>query len=717
MTKADAKYILYLKNPWSCTECISNILPLYACPTPQNTKTEKFKVKCSSCNGFSYSPINVRTCDFCDKKVHLKCWNQGLGCTACCEAMIPGFHSYSHELLDDPYLKNDKMYNPYSNSHFTQLIGDALENESVSNNEFSEISEILINCKYTQPKNSAPSSDNELSIFSLNIQTLANKIDEFRENITLYNKYDVLLFNETNCIIDKLPNGIHDLILDGFYEPQVQAPRRSSGKGGGLAIYVNKRVCDYDNIECFTPYSEPDNNSGEFQFIKIKDCKKHHKTIILGNVYRSPSNQPEKFNKLFDSILHKLDNKKHSNKLIYIVGDFNEDLIKYDTNVNCQNLIDNAHSHGFVQIISRPTRITENCHTLIDHVYSNNVYSSLSCNILTLDISDHLATHTRITLGSSTSESRRCTKIPKQEKNECRLFNEANNAFFKQLINDETWTDHITDDMDAQEAYDKLDDIYMTHYNTAYPLISKRIRRRNERKNPKPWILPWLEDACQRKNKLYHSYIKKPSPENKAKYDKLNIFCSKHIKIAKSKYYKTYFEKYKNNSLKQWQIINSLLNRKNKTSCIDKLIDSDGKIVNTPLAMANNFNDYFSNIATNLKQKLNGDNRHTDDNSGYSDFLKNSVPNSIYLDTVDAGEIHAIINNFELKATLDTKISALKIANESFNFTTALTNVINKSFSQGVFPDQMKIARVIPIHKGQRWSIKIMLQTIDLYLY
>ena len=80
-------------------------------------------------------------------------------------------------------------------------------------------------------------------------------------------------------------------------------------------------------------------------------------------------------------------------------------------------------------------------------------------------------------------------------------------------------------------------------------------------------------------------------------------------------------------------------------------------------------------------------------------FLKNSVPNSIYLDTVDAGEIHAIINNFELKATLDTKISALKIANESFNFTTALTNVINKSFSQGVFPDQMKIARMIPIHK------------------
>ena len=50
LTKADAKYILYLKNPWSCTECISNILPLDACSTPKNTETKpkKFKVKCSS---------------------------------------------------------------------------------------------------------------------------------------------------------------------------------------------------------------------------------------------------------------------------------------------------------------------------------------------------------------------------------------------------------------------------------------------------------------------------------------------------------------------------------------------------------------------------------------------------------------------------------------------------------------------------------------------
>ena len=76
----------------------------------------------------------------------------------------------------------------------------------------------------------------------------------------------------------------------------------------------------------------------------------------------------------------------------------------------------------------------------------------------------------------------------------------------------------------------------MKHYNTAYPLKTNRIRRKNERKNPRPWILPWLEDACLRKNKLFHAFVKKPNPENKAKYQKLNEFFKKHTNIAKIKY-------------------------------------------------------------------------------------------------------------------------------------------------------------------------------------
>ena len=193
LTKTEANYILYTKTSWSCRECITSILPVDACSAPANSKQStaaKFKIKCSVCDGYSYTPGNVRNCFYCENQVHVKCWNESLGCTTCCRDMIPGFHEYTHDIIGDPYLKNNKMYNPYSSTHFTQVIGDVFESAE-ANGAFNEVSEFLVNCKYKQPTMTQPSTKTELSIFSLNVQTLANKIDNFRENIALYQKYDV----------------------------------------------------------------------------------------------------------------------------------------------------------------------------------------------------------------------------------------------------------------------------------------------------------------------------------------------------------------------------------------------------------------------------------------------------------------------------------------------------------------------------------------------
>ena len=236
----------------------------------------------------------------------------------------------------------------------------------------------------------------------------------------------------------------------------------------------------------------------------------------------------------------------------------------------------------------------------------------------------------------------------------------------------------------------------MRHYNAAYPLKSQRERRKNERKNPKPWILPWLEDACARKNLLYHYFVKEPTTANKTVYDKMEAFCAKHVDLAKGKYYKKYFEEYKDNSRKQWEMINTLLNRRKKRVHIKKLIDKKGNIVDTPTAIANNFNNYFANIAANLKSN---DRNIELPNKLHEQFLKHGERNELNLYTVRSKEVYDSINKFKNKATLDTKIGALKIANTSRKFTEVLAGVIDKSFREGVFPRQLKSARVVPVYK------------------
>ena len=136
-----------------------------------------------------------------------------------------------------------------------------------------------------------------------------------------------------------------------------------------------------------------------------------------------------------------------------------------------------------------------------------------------------------------------------------------------------------------------------------------------------------------------------------------------------------------------------------KTNCIDKLIDVDGNTANTPLSISNNFNNYFSSIASNLKSRRFDDQGRNGDENYHQSYLKNSVTNTLFLNLVDAGEVHEVIKQFKNKSTRDTKITSLKIANTSYNFTRTLASIINKSFQEGIFPEQMKVARVTLIFK------------------
>ena len=238
----------------------------------------------------------------------------------------------------------------------------------------------------------------------------------------------------------------------------------------------------------------------------------------------------------------------------------------------------------------------------------------------------------------------------------------------------------------------------MRLHNYAYPIKTKLERRKKERQNPKPWILPWLEDACARKHLLYHKYIKEPTLTNKTKYDKMSAFCSKHVDLAKSKFYKNFFEEYNDNSRKQWEMINNLLNRNKKKFSIKKVVDKEGNLINTPSQLAEHFNYYFSNVASSMKST------HNESNGGsrnmHQQFLRHKERKEMKLEEVWPQDVFEIIKSLKNKATLDTKINALKIANTSRKITEILASAINKSFREGIFPHQLKSARVVPIHKG-----------------
>ena len=179
--------------------------------------------------------------------------------------------------------------------------------------------------------------------------------------------------------------------------------------------------------------------------------------------------------------MHKLG--RHCRKHISIFGDFNVDLLKHDSDQASQDLIETMSKYGFIELVSRPTRITDHSATLIDHAYTNNLEDTISCNIITIDISDHLAISTTINLDNTNSSSYRAsvrTNDP-QTGPDGRVFNESNNTKFRQLIDDENWANVFENSSDSQSQFTKFNEIYTEHYEAAYPTNSKRVRRKNER--------------------------------------------------------------------------------------------------------------------------------------------------------------------------------------------------------------------------------------------
>ena len=74
---------------------------------------------------------------------------------------------------------------------------------------------------------------------------------------------------------------------------------------------------------------------------------------------------------------------------IYICGDLNIDLLNYNVNNNTKNFVDQMFSMSLFPLINKPTRITNQCHSIIDNIYTNSINEDIISGVIIADISDH----------------------------------------------------------------------------------------------------------------------------------------------------------------------------------------------------------------------------------------------------------------------------------------------------------------------------------------
>ena len=146
---------------------------------------------------------------------------------------------------------------------------------------------------------------------------------------------------------------------------------------------------------------------------------------------------------------------------------------------------------------------------------------------------------------------------------------------------------------------------------------------------------------------------------------------------------------------KLWSGIKSIISHKSSTSSsINKIKGKDGNVTSDPSKMSNIFNDFYVNVADGITKTIPLTRKSP------LDYLSGRMRNSLFLAPVTLIEVNdliSILNPSKSVGPNSIPIKLLRIIGLSISPLLAL--LVNQSFQSGIFPDKLKIAKVISLFK------------------
>ena len=464
--------------------------------------------------------------------------------------------------------------------------------------------------------------------------------------------------------------------LPGFND--IICQNRKQKTKGGVALYVNKRFTCKERYD-LSPFHE-----GEFETI-FAEVRNKNTTLIVGEVYRVPNTNEKVSIDRFESTLAKVSGENSS--AIIIGTDQNFDFMKIKSHNPTALLLSTFIMAGMVPTITKPTRITHTSTTLIDNIYvKSNKLNPVFSSVLYSDISDHLPILT--CFGEDTKKKR--TPLVFKTK----IMNDTVMSQITNELNSIDWT--YLHELDTNAAYSS----YTTKLNATINKFSveKTIKIPYKKIIREPWMTLGLLKSCINRDKLYKKSInKEKSHPLRIKYATYKNQLDRLKRISRQEYYREQIDAYKTDIRKTWSVINGLIGRKNDKSTISDLFSINDQLETNAAKIANGFCDFFTNVGKECAAKIAPSKKSSQSHLG-------NKPNNktMFMNPTDPEEVQKIIQNLKpKKSTGHDEISTQLLKSLTNVITIPSSIIMNKSLSEGVVPQDMKIAKVVPIYKSK----------------
>ena len=511
-----------------------------------------------------------------------------------------------------------------------------------------------------------------LKFLSWNLGSLPSKFDEFKGYVSHLQHndifFDVFCIQETFSIIDpdlfKLPN--YNFVYTC----------RKRGKGGGIGIYIHER----HRFNIINDLSLFEDNLFESLTIKIDTDQK--KSFNISCVYRPNTPiQGMSTNDQLDYFIDKMSNLQATMSSYrgdsFIIGDFNLDLLKFETHIKTNEFIENSLTNGFLPLITKPTRVTHASCTLIDNILSNTCNNTLESGVILNSISDHFPIF-HVTCQTQKKEK------PKSFISRDITTEKINQ--FNEMLSMNIW-ENVLNDLNPQSSFDKFYEEFDSAFNLYFPIREVRFNKNIHK--IEGFMTGGLMISRLKKLELGSIFSKNKTEENNIAYTTYRDIYNKAIKDAKKIFYREQLDQNKDDLRKTWQTLRKVISKSNdKTSCIDEIKVNDTSYTNNN-DISNKFNDYFTSIANEINPSpLNP-----------CDFIPET--DSIFrLREINIHVLIKLVKKMDNKKSSDMFGLSNCLLKQIINsIAVPLVHIINQSIKTGQIPSQLKIAKVLPIFK------------------
>ena len=581
----------------------------------------RLHIKCANLNKTKLKEINIKfwNCDSCDNFPFTDLTDYDLQSLSFHSQRTPGFHSsQSFNIFKD--LPKLNMGYP-TTQDFDQ--GNADTQQS-------------LNFDYYKPRDFqelGSTLPNNCSFLHTNIRSLNKNIDALSSLISTHKlHFDFVGLSETWQ--NKKQTSYPEAMIG--YQPMEFTPGQTQNSGCALFIRDTINHFKRDDLSC-SFYS----TSCEFQTIFVEVQNKNSRNMLVGVIYRHPStNNVNEIEPFITQIKTILETCKKEKKETIIMGDFNLNLLKLETDNQVNLFLETMLTNFFHPHIIQPTRLTEtNKYSLIDNIFYNNIDQECISGNLISHISDHLPNF--FIINKSITHNNKAKKYKRDYSNFeiedfCKSLTLCN-------LDEKLPTLNSTNDM-----YDVFHDSIAKLLDEFVPL--KQVTQKEQKRLRKPWITNHILNLISTKNRACSYFIQTGCNDSLKMYRSLRNNINHEIRKSKYLYHKTYFESCKTNIKEFWNGVNRYLNKNHLGNSAPTIIKIGNSVFTEPKDIADQFNSYFTQVAPSLVKKLNlkcGSSRT------HYDYLGQPLASSFFINATSPDEITDLISQLDAKKATD----------------------------------------------------------------